>query len=116
MTAQPQPFDKHSCCQFATVPPNTLNPRNALVPPGRFRPNPAKFRKLKPNSNITGTGPGALAGVVSVRSMFTVMFVSEELSTWPISCLVITGTAPLFVWVTLFTSQVTLGTLAGTRP
>ena len=74
-------------------------------------PNPPK-----PNSIITGTGPEALAGVVSVSWMATVTCGYAELSTWPTSCLVTTGTVPLVPLVVPVTSQFTLGVSLGTRP
>ena len=72
--------------------------------------------RLNPNSMITGTGPLALAGVLRVRSISTLISGSMELSTWPLSCFVITATSPFFSWVVLTTSQVTLVRFAGTRP
>ena len=69
-----------------------------------------------PNSMITGTGPFASAGVLSVRSIFTLIAGYAELSTWPISFLVITGTSPFFSSVVLTTSHFTAGVCCGTRP
>jgi hypothetical protein len=45
-----------------------------------------------PNSMITGTAPFALAGVVNVRSMLTVIARYDELSTCPINFFVMAGT------------------------
>src|ERR1022692_1934470 len=70
----------------------------------------------KPNSMITGTGPLALAGVVNVNSMLTVIAGYAELSTWPTIFLVTTGTSPFFSCVVPLTSQTTLGVTLGTRP
>ena len=72
--------------------------------------------KTKPNSMITGTGPLALAGVVSVRSMLTAIAGYAELSTWPASFLTIAGTSPFCSCVVAVISQVTLGVTLGTRP
>ena len=72
--------------------------------------------RLKPNSIITGTGPLASAGVVSVSWISTVMCGSAELSTWPTSFLVMTATSPFFSCVVLTTSHLTLGSFCGTRP
>src|ERR1017187_7611725 len=79
------------------------------------RPGPAG-RFPKPNSMITGTGPLALAGVVNVNSMLTVIAGYAELSTWPTIFLVTTGTSPFFSCVVPVTSQTTLGATLGTRP
>ena len=65
---------------------------------------------------ITGTGPFTATGVASVRSMFTNIEGHRELSTCPHSFLATTGIVPTVSFVTLTTSHVTLGTLAGTRP
>ena len=72
--------------------------------------------KTKPNSMITGTGPLALAGVVSVKSMLTAIAGYAELFTWPTSFLTVTGTSPFFSCVVSVTSQTTLGVTLGTRP
>jgi hypothetical protein len=88
------------------------------------------FGPPPPNCMMIGTGPVAFAGVTSVMPMLTVMAGYEELSTRPISCLVITGTSligcgapppnppppigsPVSV---LTTSHVTAGVFLGTRP
>ncbi len=83
----------------------------APVRPGR---GPKKLPK--PNSIITGTGPFASAGVVTVSWMSTLISGHRELSTWPTSFRVTTGTSPTFSRVVSVTSQVTLGTSFGTRP
>ena len=71
---------------------------------------------LKLSSIITGTGPAALAGVVSVRSMFTEICGYDELSTCPASLLVMMGTSPFISRVVLTISQFTFGVLRGIRP
>ncbi len=102
-------------------------PRQHLLLPCRPRPaiaancgnrlaSIAMNSLLKPSSMMTGTGPLASAGVVSVRSMFTVISGSAELSTCPTSVFVITGTSPFFSCTVLTTSQLTLGRFAGMRP
>jgi len=72
--------------------------------------------KTKPNSIITGTGPGAFVGVVRVSWISTVMAGYEELSTWPASFFTVTGVLAFDSWAVLTNSQVTLGVLLGTRP
>src|SRR5271157_1467917 len=99
MMAYPQPFARTCCCQVGPV---GTGPR----------PGP----RTKPNSMITGTGPGALAGVVKVNWISAVICGYDELSTWPTSFLAITGTSPLFSLVALTTSQFTLGVTLGARP
>ena len=69
-----------------------------------------------PNMIITGTGPFAFAGVTSVISMSTLIDGHAELSACPTSCFSTTGKTPAFESLVLFTAQVTLGTLGGTRP
>src|ERR1700691_5895768 len=100
--AYPQPFDSTCCCQVGPG----CGGRGGVRPGG----------KTKLNSMITGTGPLALAGVVSVRSMLTAIAGYAELSTWPASFLTTTGTSPFFSLVAAVTSQVTLGVTLGTRP
>ena len=68
------------------------------------------------NSIMTGTGPVALAGVVSVNCMSTLMSGYDELSTWPTSFFVMTGTSPFISLVTEVTSHFTLGVTRGARP
>src|SRR5262245_2807011 len=46
-----------------------------------------------PNCITTGTGPFALAGVTSVKPIFTAIAGYEALSTRPTSCFVTTGTS-----------------------
>src|SRR5271170_1231832 len=70
----------------------------------------------KASSIMTGTGPVALAGVVSVSWISTVISGYDELSTWPTSFFVMTGMSPLVSRVVLITSQRTLGVFAGMRP
>src|SRR5882757_9466748 len=78
---------------------------------------------------MTGTGPEALAGRISVKEMFTVMAGHAELSTFPISRFVTLGTVgagprpppkpPRPPGAGAFAgagSQVTLGRSLGTRP
>src|SRR4051794_37486150 len=83
--AYPQPFANTCCCQLGWAGPFPAG--NA----GRFGPLPDG--KPKPNSMMTGTGPAAFSGVVSVNWMFTVTSGYEELSTCPINRLVMTGTS-----------------------
>src|ERR1039457_2241442 len=113
--AYPQPLARTCCCHVGPGggPPGVgPGPRPGTGPgprpPGPLRP--------KPNSIITGTGPLALAGVVKVNCMSTVMSGYDELSTWPTSCFTITGTSPFISLVVLVTSQLTLGVALGTRP
>ncbi len=68
------------------------------------------------NDKTTGTGPNALAGVLSDARMLTVKVGYEELSTRPMSFLVITGMSPFISRVVLNTSHVTLGVTFGVRP
>src|SRR5262249_28616081 len=72
-------------------------------PPGRG-PKPPK-----PKSIITGTGPVASAGVVSVNWMSTVISGYDELSTCPTSRLVMTGLSPTLSLVVAVTSHFTPG-------
>ena len=72
--------------------------------------------KRKPNSIMTGTGPVAFAGVVSVISISTVIAGYFELSTWPTSFFVVTGTPPTVSGAVLVTSHFTGGTSFGTLP
>ena len=72
--------------------------------------------KAKPNSIITGTGPAAFSGVVSVNWMSTLMSGYAELSTWPTSRLVTTGTLPTVCFSVAVTFHSTFGTSFGTRP
>ena len=65
---------------------------------------------------ITGTGPLALAGVVSVSWMSTVICGYDELSTWPTSFFVTTATSPTFCFFVSVTSHFTFGVSLGTRP
>ena len=58
---------------------------------------------------ITGTGPVAFAGVVSVNWMSTVTSGYDELSTWPTSRFVTTGTSPTFSFSVSVTSHFTFG-------
>ena len=71
---------------------------------------------MKPNSIITGTGPVALAGVVSVNWMSTLIAGYALLSTCPTSCFVTAGTSPTVSLVVFVTSHVTFGASFGTRP
>ena len=70
----------------------------------------------KPNSIITGTGPTALAGVVRVSWMSTVICGHLALSTWPTSVFTTVNTSPTFSPVVAISSHVTGGTSFGTRP
>ena len=72
--------------------------------------------KSKPNSIITGTGPFAFAGVVSVRSISTLIDGYAVLSTCPTSFLVTTDTSPFISSVVETTSHFTDGVCAGMRP
>src|SRR5271165_415584 len=123
MIAQPQPLARTCCCHVGPPPrpPPKGRPPGALVlagplvpPPGGRAPKPPN--PAKPNCIITGTGPGALTGVLKVTWMLTEMSGSDELSTWPASCLVITGTSPFVSFFVLVTSQFTFGVSLGTRP
>ena len=58
---------------------------------------------------ITGTGPRALAGVVSVSWMSTVTSGYDELSTCPTSCFVTIGTPPTVSVAVAVTSHFTAG-------
>src|SRR5437660_8879097 len=96
--AYPHPRARSCCCQVGPLVGPQQNPANALVPPGAFVPaappanrfvadmalvprNRPKAPKLKPNSSMSGTGACPSAGVVKVRSMFTLINGYEELST-----------------------------------
>ncbi len=92
--------------------------RQQLLLPGRAwrrtaAAAPPAGRGPKPNSIITGTGPVAFAGVVSVSWMSTVTCGYEELSTWPTSFLVTTGTSPTTSSARPVTSHRTLGVRGG---
>ncbi len=76
--------------------------------PGSVRP--------PPNMIMTGTGVLTSAGVTSVIWMSTVIPGNAELSTWPTSCLPITGRPPTVDSTVRVTDHVTLGTFFGTRP
>ena len=65
---------------------------------------------------MTGTGPAALAGVVSVISMSTLIDGNAELSTRPTSDVVVTGRPPTFSAAVDATRHSTFGTVFGTRP
>ncbi len=65
---------------------------------------------------MTGTGPLASAGVVSVSWTSTVICGYDELSTWPTSFLVTTATSPTLSFLVSVTSHLTLGVSFGTRP
>src|ERR1700676_296609 len=111
--AYPQPFARTCCCQ--------VGPAGTGGPPrpaggGPPRPPPRPPNPVKPNSMITGTGPVALAGVVSVNWMSTVICGYEELSTCPTSFFVITGTSPFVSLLVSVTSHFTAGVCLGTLP
>ena len=72
--------------------------------------------RTPPNCMITGTGPFAFAGVVSVTWMSTVTCGYAELSTCPTSSFVMIGTSPFMPCVVLITSHVTFGVTFGVRP
>lgn len=72
--------------------------------------------KTKPNCMITGTGPAAWAGMVSVSAIVTDISGSEALSTCPANCFVMTGISPFVPEVLLVTSQVIAGMCFGVRP
>src|SRR5688500_15543365 len=95
--AYPHPFARPCCCQVG--PAGFVEAGNGPAP--GLRPNP--------NSVMTGTGPDAFAGVVSVNWTSTVICGYEELSTCPTSCFVITGTSPLMSVMVLVTSLFTFG-------
>ena len=65
---------------------------------------------------ITGTGPFASAGVVSVSWISTLTSGYDELSTWPTSRFVTTGTSPTVCFSVAVTSHLTFGVFFGTRP
>jgi hypothetical protein len=65
---------------------------------------------------MTGTGPFACAGVLTVSWMSTVMKGYAALSTCPASFLVTIGTSPFNSSVVDVTSHFTDGVDAGTRP
>ena len=70
-----------------------------------------------PNWMITGTGPVALAGVVKVAWMLTLIAGYAELSTLPSSCLVTIGDIAIrAVQPCSTTVQVTFGAFFGVRP
>src|SRR5262249_60030175 len=79
MMAYPQPLVTSCSCHVG--PPR---------PPGGG-PNP---RPPKPNSMMTGTDPLALAGVVSVNWISTLIGGDDAVSTWPARFFVSTGTSP----------------------
>ena len=88
-------------------------------PAARRRPPAGPARRARPpppNSMITGTGPFAFAGVVSVNWMSTSICGYAELSTCPTSFFVTTGTSPSVPFVVLVTSHVTFGVSFGRRP
>src|ERR1019366_5673411 len=130
--AYPHPLASTCCCQVGPAgprpppgppAPNAGAPGAAPGAPTAPRPAgsgprapPKPPPKPPPNSMITGTGPAALAGVVNANWMSTVICGYAELSTWPTSCLAITGTSPTVSLVDLVTSHFTLGTTLGTRP
>src|ERR1700733_13159930 len=64
---------------------------------------------LKLSSIMTGTGAVALAGGVRISSILTETAGQFELSTWPMSFFVMTGTSPLVSLVVLTSSQFTFG-------
>src|SRR5580704_1244240 len=100
MLPYPQPLDMSCCCQFGPLGPRPNPPGGPIgllvdVEAVRRR-NPAKFPNPNPpNSTITGTGPVALAGVVTLAWIFTSISGYEELSTCPTRVLVIVGIPPL---------------------
>src|ERR1019366_6932627 len=101
-----------------TPAPGTGAPGAPPAPAGsgpRAPPRPGP-KPPKPNSMMTGTAPVAPAGVVNANPISTVICGYAELSTWPTSCLTITGTSPTVSLLVLVTSHVTLGTTLGTRP
>src|ERR1700744_4547921 len=89
--AYPQPFAINCSCQVGpgkdggSVPLAAIRARRAAITFGSYM-----------NCKMTGTGPAAFAGVVNVNWMSTVTRGYDELSTWPISCLVMAGTPPTF--------------------
>src|SRR5262245_42495761 len=101
MMAYPQPLVTSCSCHVG--PPR---------PPGGG-PNP---RPPKPNSMMTGTDPLALAGVVSVNWISTLIGGYDALSTWPTRFFVTTGTSPTVCLSVAVASHFTLGVLLGTRP
>src|ERR1039458_309978 len=91
----------------APNPPKPPPPAPAGCRPGRPRP---------PNIIITGTGPFASAGTTSVIWISTVIAGNDELSTWPVSALPITGRPATVAVIVFVTVHVTFGTFLGTRP
>src|SRR5205809_307480 len=83
---------------------------------GPLAPPRAPPKPKPPNSMITGTGRVALAGVVNINWMSTTTCGYEELSTWPTTCFVMTGTSPFTSLDVLITSHFTLGVTFGIRP
>src|SRR5450759_946742 len=125
--AEPHPLASTCCCQVGPAglrpapgppAPNAGAPGAPPAPAGsglRAPPRPGP-KPPKPNSMMTGTAPVAPAGVVNANPISTVICGYAELSTWPTSCLTITGTSPTVSLLVLVTSHVTLGTTLGTRP
>src|ERR1019366_2201012 len=89
--------------------PNPPNPPAAPAVCRLGNPRP-------PNIITTGTGPFASAGTTSVIWISTLIAGKDELSTWPVSALPITGRPATVSFTVLVTVHVTLGTLFGTRP
>src|SRR5438270_8259466 len=106
--AYPQPLAK-TCCSH-------VGPVVAARAAGKRRAIAARNSGLNPNSMMTGTGPGALAGVVNVSWISTLTRGYDELSTRPMSFLVIAGTSPTVSCATFASSQFTFGVLLGARP
>src|SRR5262245_18021372 len=94
---------------------SAVGPAGRVAEPGRVvAPRP----KNPPQVNwiITGTGPPASAGVLSVTGISTFTLGYEALSTWPTSFLVMIGYLSFISRVVLTISQVTFGVFAGMRP
>src|SRR5688572_28917412 len=104
--AQPQPLARTCCCHDAGGGVELVAPAAGAAAP-RARPVNGKFSCM-----MTGTGPAASAGVVSVSWISTVTAGYDELSTWPTSVFVVVR-ASLTV---LVTSQRTRGVSFGVRP
>src|SRR5579883_3370277 len=116
--AYPQPLASNCCCHVGPAGTGGEKPRaKAFEPAGPLVPILArKGKPPNPNSIITGTGPFASAGVVSVSWISTLIAGYDELSTCPANCFVIAAKSPLLVLDVLVTSQRTDGTFPGTRP
>src|ERR1039458_2577472 len=96
----------------APPPGGAPNPPKPPPAPAGCRPG----RPRPPNIIITGTGPFASAGTTSVIWISTVIAGNDELSTWPVSALPITGRPATVAVIVFVTVHVTFGTFLGTRP